>query len=107
MKSYLVVQRNVDARSADDVASWPYETLVTAIDRGLVPGLAPDLRGDPKRALGATACRAERSVGYREHDCVSTLFRLAIERAREGVERTGGSRGERGDRTADHGHDDP
>ena len=33
--------RNVDADPADDVGTWPYEALVTAIDRDLVPDWRP------------------------------------------------------------------
>ena len=99
--------RNVDARPTDDVASWPYEALVTAIDRGLVPDWRPIFAEIRSAPWGTTARRVERYVGYREHDGVSTLFRLAIESAREGVECTGESRDERGDRTANHGPYDP
>ena len=77
--------RNVDARPTDDVASWPYEALVTAIDRGLVPDWRPIFAEIRRAPWGTTACRVERYVGYREHDGVSTLFRLAIERARDGA----------------------
>ena len=45
--------RNVDADPADDVGTWPYEALVTAIDRGLVPDWRPRLRGDQTVAVGA------------------------------------------------------
>ena len=79
--------RNVDATPADDVRTWPYEALVTVIDRGLVADWQPvfaELRRSP---WGRVARRVEQYLSYREPDGASTLFALAIERAREGVER--------------------
>ena len=74
--------RNVDASPDDDVRTWPYEALVTAIDRGLVPDWQPifvELRRSP---WGRVARRVERYLSYREHDGTSALFALALERAR-------------------------
>jgi hypothetical protein len=74
--------RNVDASPSDDVRTWPYEGLVTVIDRGLVGDWRPifvELRRCP---WGEVARRVERYLSYREPDGVSTLFSLAIERAR-------------------------
>lgn len=80
--------RNVDAEPFDDVTTWPYEALVTAIDRGLVPDWQPILAEIRRSPWGPTARRLERYLEYREHDGVSSLFRLAVERAREDAERT-------------------
>lgn len=74
--------RNVGASPGDDVTTWPFEALVTVIDRGLVADWQPvfaEIRASP---WGQVARRAERYLSYREPDGVSTLFRLAIERAR-------------------------
>lgn len=74
--------RNVDAAPSDDVRTWPYEALVTVIDRGLVADWRPifvELRRSP---WGEVARRVERYLSYREPDGVSSLFSLAIERAR-------------------------
>ncbi len=82
-----VVFRNVDASPTDDVRTWPYEALVTVIDRGLVADWRPifaELRRSP---WGEVARRVERYLSYREHDGVSALFTLAIERARADAER--------------------
>lgn len=85
-----VVFRNVDAAPTDDVTTWPYEALVTVIDIGLVDDWQPvfaELRRSP---WGKVARRVEHYLSYREPDGVSTLFTLAIERARsdtEGLER--------------------
>ncbi|MCY4422068.1 MAG: helix-turn-helix transcriptional regulator [Acidimicrobiaceae bacterium] len=79
--------RNVDADPADDVGTWPYEALVTAIDRGLVPDWRPVLAEIRRSPWGPVARRVERYLGYRDPDGVSTLFALAIDRARKDVER--------------------
>lgn len=78
--------RNVDARPSDPVATWPYEALVTAIDRGLVPDWRPILAEIRRSPWGPTARRVERYLSYRESDGVSTLFRLAVDRARRDAE---------------------
>ncbi len=81
-----VTFRNVDASPNDDVRTWPYEALVTVIDRGLVADWQPifnELRQSP---WGKVARRVEHYLSYREPDGVGTLFSLAIERARTEVE---------------------
>ena len=80
--------RNVDAEPTDDVATWPYEALVTAIDRGLVPDWQPLFAEIRRSPWGPVARRIEHYLGYRDPDGVSTLFCLAIERARKEVERS-------------------
>jgi len=79
--------RNVDAEAADDVATWPYEALVATIDRGLVPDWRPVFAEIRRMPWGPVARRVERYLGYRDPDGVSTLFALAIERARKQAER--------------------
>lgn len=79
--------RNVDASPTDDVRTWPYEALVTVIDRGLVEDWQPvfaELRRSP---WGKVARRVEHYLSYREPDGASTLFALAIQRARADAER--------------------
>ena len=79
--------RNVDALRSDDVRTWPYEALVTVMDRGLVPDWQPifaELRRSP---WGRVARRVERYLSYREPDGVGTLFALAVERARADADR--------------------
>jgi hypothetical protein len=78
--------RNVDADPSDPVGTWPYEALVAAIERGLVPDWQPILAEIRRSPWGRTARRVERFLGYRERDGVSTLFRLAIDRARHDTE---------------------
>lgn len=79
--------RNVDAHPGDDVVTWPYEALVTAIDRGLVPDWRPIFDEIRRSPWGPTARRVDHYLEYREPDGVSTLFRLAVERARSDAER--------------------
>lgn len=78
--------RNVDASPADDVRTWPYEALVTVIDRGLVPDWQPVFAAIRRSPWGPVARRVERYLAYREPDGVSTLFALALERARADAE---------------------
>ena len=78
--------RNVDAEPTDDVRTWPYEALVTAIDRGLVPDWRPIFAEVRRSPWGSVARRVGRYLEYREPDGVGTLFALAIERARADAE---------------------
>ena len=79
--------RNVDAAPSDDVRTWPYEGLVTVIDRGLVSDWQPVFAEIRESPWGQVARRIERYLSYREPDGVSALFRLAIEHARAAVDR--------------------
>jgi len=81
-----VAFRNVDASPTDDVATWPYEALVTVIDRGLVGDWKPIFDEMRRSPWGKVARRVEKYLSYREPDGVSTLFALAIERARMDAE---------------------
>lgn len=74
--------RNVDADPSDDVRTWPYEALVTTIDRGLVADWQPLFVEVRRSPWGTVARRIERYLSYRESDGVSSLFRLAIDEAR-------------------------
>lgn len=79
--------RNVDASPTDDVRTWPYEALVTAIDRGLVPDWQPIFAEIRRSPWGPVARRVERYLSYREPDGVGTLFSLALARARFDADR--------------------
>jgi len=78
--------RNVDASPSDDVRRWPYEALVTVIDRGLVSDWQPVFAEIRRSPWGNVARRIERYLAYREPDGVGTLFALAIDRARSDAE---------------------
>lgn len=78
--------RNVEAHPDDDVLTWPYEALVTVIDRGLVADWQPifaELRRSP---WGHVSRRVERYLSYRQPDGVGTLFKLAVKEARRKAE---------------------
>jgi len=78
--------RNVDASPTDDVCTWPYEALVTVIDRGLVPDWQPLFAEIRRSPWGPVARRVERYLSYRDPDGVGTLFALAIDRARSRID---------------------
>jgi len=82
-----VTFRNVDASPTDDVRTWPYEALVTVIDRGLVRDWQPVFAAIRRSPWGPVARRVERYLSYREPDGVGTLFELAIDRARAETDR--------------------
>ena len=78
--------RNVDAAPSDPVATWPYEGLVTMIERGLIAdweSLIAELRRSP---WGPTARRVESYLGYAEPSATARLFTLILERARADAE---------------------
>jgi transcriptional regulator with XRE-family HTH domain len=79
--------RNVDASPDDDVRTWPYEALVTVVDRGLVADWQPVFAEIRRSPWGRVARRIERHLTYREPDGAGVLFALAIERARADSER--------------------
>ena len=81
-----VAFRNVDASPTDDIRTWPYEALVTMIDRGLVGDWKPIFDELRRAPWGKVARRVEEYLSYRERDGVSTLFRLAVEHARSDAE---------------------
>lgn len=83
-----VAFRNVDASPTDDIRTWPYEALVTVIDRGLVSDWQPIFAEVRRSPWGNTARRVEQYLSYRDPDGVSTLFSLAIERARSDADQT-------------------
>ncbi|MCZ7529405.1 MAG: helix-turn-helix domain-containing protein [Acidimicrobiia bacterium] len=78
--------RNVDVSPGDEVSTWPYEALVTVIDRGLVPDWQPVLAEIRRSPWGPVARRVERYLSYRDPDGVGTFFALAIDRARADVD---------------------
>jgi len=78
--------RNVDASPTDDVHTWPYEALVSVIDRGLVSDWQPIFAELRRAPWGNVARRVEHYLSYRSPDGASALFALAIERARAASE---------------------
>ncbi len=78
--------RNVDASPRDPVETWPYEGLVTVIERGLVPDWQPIFAELRRRPWGVVARRIEQYLSYAPRESVAVLFRLAIDRARHDQE---------------------
>ena len=88
--------RNVDASPTDDVRTWPYEALVTVIDRGLVPDWKPVFAEIRRSPWGTVARRVERYLSYHEPDGAGALFAMAIEHARARADGADGA-GDTGD----------
>ncbi|HET8560814.1 MAG TPA: helix-turn-helix transcriptional regulator [Marmoricola sp.] len=77
--------RNVDADVAAPVSTWPYEALVSAIERGSLSDwrrIAAAIRDDP---WGDVARDVEAYLSYAEPSGVATLLGRAIARARQGA----------------------
>lgn len=78
--------RNVDASPSDPVVTWPYEALVAAIERGLVPDWQPIFAEITLHPWGSVARKIEKYLQYAPKNGITVLFTLAIERAREKAE---------------------
>jgi hypothetical protein len=78
--------RNVDASPQDPVITWPYEALVTAIERGLVPDWQPIFTEMKESPWGEVSRKIERYLSYAPQSGTTELFRLAIEHARDNSE---------------------
>ena len=73
--------RNVEAEP-----TWPFEALVTAIDRDLVPDWQPIFAEIRRAPWGQVARSIERYLEVSDRDGSTVLFQLAIDRAREVAE---------------------
>lgn len=78
--------RNVDASPSDDITTWPFEALATAIDRGLVADWQPIFAEIRRAPWGAVTRRVEHHLDHRDADGTTAIFRLAIGRARHDAE---------------------
>ncbi len=79
--------RNVDGSPEDDVTTWPYEAIVTTLERGLVSDWQPlfvEIRRSP---WGKVARSIERLLSYESIQGVGPLFTRAIANARDAAER--------------------
>jgi hypothetical protein len=81
-----VVFRNVDAKWEDPVDTWPYEALVTTLERGLVSDWQPVLKEVQAHPWGKTARRMENYLSYQEPRGLNVFFAAALERCRENAE---------------------
>ncbi|MEJ5913647.1 hypothetical protein [Pseudokineococcus sp. 1T1Z-3] len=87
--------RNVDADPADPVETWPYEAVVTAVERGGVHDwarLTGAVRRDP---WGELSRSLEDYLGYAEPTGATALLERAIRSAREEARATRPRRGRR------------
>jgi len=75
--------RNVEGAIKDPVASWPYEGLVSVIERGLIIDWVPIFREVRRQPWGACARKVERYLSYAPPDGISEAFRRYIELTRE------------------------
>lgn len=74
--------RNVDALPTDPVVTWPYEALVIAIERGLVPDWQPIFQELRRHPWGSVSRKIEKYLAYAPPGGIPTLFALAVESAR-------------------------
>lgn len=78
--------RNVDAQVSDDVQTWPYEALVTCIERGLVSDWQPIFVELRRRPWGKVARRVEHYANHSDEPATARLFGMAVARARDDAE---------------------
>lgn len=78
--------RNVDASPDDPVESWPYEALVTAIERGTITDWVRITSAIDAEPWGDVARQVEDYLGYAPTSGASALFRRAVARARAQAE---------------------
>lgn len=77
-----VAFRNVDVPPGAPVSEWPYEAVVTVIERGSITDwavLTREIRFDP---WGPVARQVEEYLSYEQPAGVAELFRRAIDSAR-------------------------
>lgn len=74
--------RNVEADLKRPVDQWPYEALVTVIERGLVYDWLPVVRAIDDDPWGPVARQVEDYLGYARPYGVGALFERMIARAR-------------------------
>lgn len=79
--------RNVDASPSDDVTTWPYEALVTVVERGLVADWQPVFAELRRHPWGPVARRVEQIAATTTDTSVCRLFAMAVARARADMER--------------------
>lgn len=74
--------RNVEGEPSDPVSSWPYEALVTAIERGTVTDWARISAEIAREPWGEVARQVEEYLEYADPYGVGPLLRRAVDRAR-------------------------
>lgn len=79
--------RNVDADPADPVETWPYEALVSALERGGVGDWVRVTAAIDREPWGEVARQVEDYLGYARPVGLAPLLERALARARQQVER--------------------
>ncbi len=82
-----VALRNVDFRLDGDPRTWPFEALVTVLQRGLVPDWKPIVRAIQQQPWGEFSQRVTRATQMADDPRLEVLFSLVINDAREKNER--------------------
>jgi len=80
--------RNVDAQPSDPVESWPYEAMVSAIERGTISDWAKITAAVRRRPWGEVSRALEEYLVYAVQSGVAELLRRAVRQARDEAERS-------------------
>lgn len=78
--------RNVDVEPGSPVEAWPYEAIVTAIERGTLTDWVGLIRGVDADPWGPVARQIEEYLSYESPYGVGPLLTRAIARARSAAE---------------------
>lgn len=79
--------RNVDASPSDPVSTWPYEAVVTCMERGLVADWQPLIAAVRGQPWGEVARMVEAYAYARGDDrATAAFFGLVVDRARTTAE---------------------
>jgi DNA-binding transcriptional regulator YiaG len=78
--------RNVEGSPRSPVEDWPYEALVTTIERGTITDWLRIIRAIQQRPWGKVARRVDQYLGYASPYGVGPLLSRAIARARATAE---------------------
>jgi hypothetical protein len=81
-----VLFRNVTGSPNDPVDTWPYEGMVSVIERGNILDWRPLIRHLSLDPWGPVSRKLERYLSYAEEEDVVAFFRLMIRKSREEAE---------------------
>ncbi len=81
-----VAFRNVDVDPGAPVGQWPYEAIVTSIERGTIGDWAMLTRAISTDPWGPVARQVEEFLSYERPYGVATLLERAIDRARRAAQ---------------------
>jgi len=78
--------RNVDAGPSDPVETWPYEAMVTAIERGTIHDWAKITAAVRRNPWGEVSRALEDYLAYAEKSGVTELLRRVVRESRAEAE---------------------